>query len=246
MMMPRFNKSKLILIALFALFSSLTLPIRTNVVRGSPETAVEVVPYASTAGVGQSFTINITVFNVQNLYGIEATVKWNSSVLELSKVDIRLGHTDTDGVLYNTSSTSPPFIAENSTQNGQYAIAAASTAPAPSFNGSGDIVRITFNVNSSGHSNIDLESKLQDRPPPDREPPLSLPISHSTTGGQFDTTVAEIPNSAILLVFTVLTVSALVLSKKITRKRALRSVFELKTRFINEVKGYWIRGAHHP
>jgi hypothetical protein len=238
MMMFRYNKSGILLIALFALFSSLTLPIRTNVVSGSPETAVEIVPSASTAGVGQSFTINISVLNVLDLYGVEATVKWNSSVLELSKVDIRLGHTDTDGVLYNASSTSPPFIAENSTQNGQYAIAATSTAPAPSFNGSGNIVRITFNVTSSGHSNIDLESQLQDYPPPDRDPRVSLPIQHTTTGGQFNTTLAEIPNSAILLVFTALTVSALLLSKKMTRKRAPSSVFELKTRFINKVKGY--------
>jgi hypothetical protein len=207
-------------------------------VRGSPETAVDIVPYTNTADLGQSFTINITVLNVQNLYGVEATVNWNSSVLKLSNVDIRLGHTDTDGVLYNTSSTSPPFIGENSTQDGQYAIAATSVPPAPSFNGSGNIVRITFNVTNSGHSNIDLESKLQDDPPPDREPHISLPIPHTTTGGQFSTTVAEIPNSAILLVFTVLTVSALVISKKKARKRALRSVLELKTRFINEVKSY--------
>ncbi|MGA3193019.1 MAG: cohesin domain-containing protein [Candidatus Bathyarchaeia archaeon] len=228
MMMLRFNKSRIILIALFALFSSSSLFVRTNVVRGSPEASVEVVPYADTAGVGQSITINITVLNVQNLYGVEATVNWNSSVLELSNIDIRLGHTDTDGVLYNTSSTSPPFIAENSTQNGQYAIAATSTAPAPSFDGSGNIVRITFNVTNSGYSNIDLESQLRDYPPPDREPRVSLPIPHTTSGGQFHTTVAEIPNSAILLVFTVLTVSAVVLSKKMTRKRAPKSFSSTK------------------
>jgi len=228
MMTLRFIKSRIILIALFALFSSSNLFIRTNVVRGSPETVVEVVPYTSTADVGQSFTVNITVLNVQDLYGVEATVNWNSSVLELSNVDIRLGHTDADGVLYNTSSTSPPFIAENSTQDGQYVIAATSTGPAPSFNGSGNIVRITFNVTNSGHSNIDLESQLYDYPPPDREPRVSLPIQHTTIGGQFNTTVAEIPNSAILLVFTVLTVSTLVLSKKMTRKRAPTSVLSTK------------------
>jgi hypothetical protein len=220
----------MILIVLFALFSSSTLFIRTSAVRGSPETAVDVLPYASAYSVGQSFTINITVLNVQNLYGVEATVNWNSSVLELSNVDIRLGHTDIDGVLYNTSSTSPPFIAENSTQDGQYAIAATSTGPAPSFNGSGNIVRITFNVTNSGHSNVDLESQLYDYPPPDREPRVSNPIEHTTTGGQFNTTVAEIPNSAILLVFTALTVSALVLSKKIARKRTSASVFDLSNK----------------
>jgi hypothetical protein len=220
-----FIKSRMVLIALFVLFSFSSLFILSNVGQGSFETAVKAVPYASTAGVGQSFIINITVLNVQDLYGVEATVKWNSSVLGLTNVDIRLGHTDVDGVLYNTSSTSPPFVAENSTQDGQYAIAAASIASAPSFNGSGNIVRITFNVINPGYSNIDLESQLYDYAPPDREPRVSLPIQHTTIGGQFNTAVAEIPNSAILLVFMVLTVSALMLSKKMTRKRALTFCF---------------------
>jgi hypothetical protein len=226
-MMHTFIKSTIILVALFVSFSSSSLFIHANNARGSPETSVAVVPYASTANVGQLFTINITVLNVQNLYGVEATVSWNSSVLELGNVDIRLGQTDSDGVLCNSSSTSPPFIVENSTQDGQYVIAATSTAPASSFNGSGNIVRITFNVTNSGYSDITLESQLNDYPPPDREPRVSLPIPHTTIGGQFSTAVAEIPNSAVLVVFTVLAVLAVVFSKKMPRRRALLSVFDL-------------------
>jgi hypothetical protein len=192
-----------------------------NIVRASEGTVVEVLPDVVSANVHQSFTINITVLDVQNLYGLDVTADWNSSVLQLVNVDVRLGHTDTDGVLYNSSLTSAPFIIVNSTQAGRYEIAATSEAPAPSFNGTGNIVRITFNVTRSGNSSIGLESQLSDYPPPDREPRLSLPIEHSTVGGQFSTTVVEIPNSAILLAFAAITVSALGLSKKTFRKRAI-------------------------
>jgi len=99
--------------------------------------------------------------------------------------------------------------------------------PAPPFNGTGNIVRITFNVTDTGYSSFDLtESQLWDYARV-REPPISMPIDHYTVGGQFSTTVVEIPNSVILLVFTVLTISALVVSKKTIRKRARVSVFDL-------------------
>jgi hypothetical protein len=210
---------QIILIFLFAMFLPLNFLIRMSYVQASQGTVVEVLPNAISADVGKSFTINITVQDVQNLYGLDVTVYWNSSVLEPVNIDVRLGHTNNDGVLYNSSLTSLPYIVVNSTQDGQYEIAADSEAPAPSFNGTGNIVRITFNVTDYGHSSIDLGSQLYDYPPPDREPRISLPIQHSTIGGSFSATVAEIPNSAILLVLVFLTVLALALSKNMTKKR---------------------------
>jgi hypothetical protein len=129
-----------------------------------------------------------------------------------------------DGVLYN-SSLAAVFIEKNLTYPGSYEISATSEGLAPPFNGTGNIVIITFNVTGTGYSSIDLtESQLWDYARV-REPPISMPIDHSTVGGQFSTTVVEIPNSVIFLVFTVLTISALVLSKKTTRKRALKGRF---------------------
>jgi hypothetical protein len=218
----KISKPRIIPILLFVL--SLNSLIRTSFVQASQGAVVGMVPNSISAAVGQPFAISITVLGVQNLYGLEVNVDWNSSVLQLVNVDIRLGHTDTDGVLYNSSLTSLPYIAVNSTQVGHYEIAATSEAPAPSFNGTGNIVRITFNVIDYGYSSIDLRSQLYDYPPPDRDPRISLPVQHSTVGGQFTTAVAEIPNSAIFLAFTLLTVSALALSKKTTRKRALSSI----------------------
>jgi hypothetical protein len=207
---------------MFALFLPMSFLIRTSPVRASQGTVVEVLPNTVSADVGQSFTINITVLGVQNLYGLDVIVDWDSSILQLVNIDIRLGYTDTDGVLYNSSSTSPPLIAVNSTQADQYEIAATSENPAPSFNGTGNIVRLTFKVIDSGNCTIGIpppQSQLYDYPPPDREPRISQPIPHSTIGGQFSSTVVEIPNSIIFLVFTVLTVLALVLSKKTHGKR---------------------------
>jgi hypothetical protein len=177
-----------------------------------------VLPNTNTADVGQSFTINITVSDVQNLYGLDVTVDWNSSILQLANVDIRLAPADTDGVLYN-SSLAPVLIQTNSTYPGNYEIAATSVNPAPSFNGTGNIVKITFTVIASGYSSINFEkSQLWDCARV-RDPPLSEPIPHSTIGGQFSSTVVEIPNSTILVAFTLLTVLAVALSEKTNRKR---------------------------
>jgi hypothetical protein len=207
---------------MIALFLALNFLVRTSFAQA---TVVEVLPSAISAGVGQSFAINVTVADVQNLYAVDIIVNWNSSVLQLVNADVRLAPTDPDGVLYN-SSLAPVFIETNNlTSPGSYEISATSVGPAPPFNGTGNIVIITFNVTGPGYSSIDLtQSQLWDYALV-REPPISMPIDHSTVGGQFSTTVVEIPNSAIFLVFTVLTVSALVVSKKTTRKRALKDCF---------------------
>lgn len=200
--------SQIMLIFLLASILSVLLLIRTGPVQASDETVVEILPSTSSASLGQTFTVNVTVSDVQNLYGVEATVSWNSSILQLANLDVRLGQDD--GVLNNNT-----FLAQNSTQEDQLSVAGTSVNPAPPFNGSGNIVRITFNVINSGYSSIDLESQLYDHPPPDG---ISSPIQHTTIGGSFVKVTPEIPNSAIFLVFTILTASALVLSKKMTRR----------------------------
>jgi hypothetical protein len=206
---------KTIMILLLFSFLSGFLLIRRSTVQAMPEVVVEVLPSSNQANVGETFTINVTIINVQNLYGVEATVNWNSSILQLANFDIRFGQAD--GVLYN------PFPPINSSQKGQLSVASTSVPPALPFNGNGNIVRITFNVTNSGYSSIDLESKLQDYPPPDRNPRISLPIQHTTIGSSFSTVIPEIPNSAILLVFVILTASALMFSRRIRGKRASTS-----------------------
>jgi hypothetical protein len=148
-------------------------------------TVVAVSPSTVSAHLGESFNVTVSLSNVQNLYGLEVILNWDVAVLRVSKVDVRLGvETYSDGVLHESSSSPPIFIAENNlTQTeGEYSLVATSMAPASSFSGSGNIVRLTFDPIAVGTSKIDLESQLLDYPPTDRDPRISQPIAHSSQG----------------------------------------------------------------
>jgi hypothetical protein len=133
-------------------------------VKAAPEPTVEVEPYVSIAQVGQSFTINITLTNVENLYGVDVKLYWNASILKVVNTDVRLGvENHSDGILHQ-----PIFIAENETiqGEGEYWLAGVSENHTSSFNGSGNIVRITFNVISAGSCTLDLAAQLSSWVPP--------------------------------------------------------------------------------
>jgi hypothetical protein len=144
---------------------------------------VRVMPSQVSTLLGESFTVTISLSDVQNLYGLEVILNWNPAVLRATTVDIRLGvESFSDGVLHESSYSPPIFIAEsNLTQTkGEYRLVATSMSPAPSFNGSGNIVRIAFDPINIGNSELDLESQLFDYPPIDRDPRISLSIDHAT------------------------------------------------------------------
>ncbi len=195
--------------------------IKINVVQTSPETIVRMEPDTVSANVNETFTVNIAVVDVQNLYGLDITLSWNSTVLRPLEVNVRLGQTD--GALYN-----PLYIAENSTQADRYVLAATSTAPASSFNGTGDIVRITFNATNIGNCTLALsETQLWDYPPSDRDPRISFPIEHLAVDGYFDNIIPEFLSyiTLIILVFSTLLVILYKVGKK-NLHRARHSILE--------------------
>jgi len=202
---------------------------RTTFVQASPGTVVKVEPSTSYSDIGETFTINITVADVQNLYGIEVILYWNASVLHAMSVDTRLGvESHPDGVLHEPPSI---FVAENNVtqKQGKYVLTATSVAPAPSFSGSGNIVRITFNVTSFADSELNLETKLYDYPPPDREPPISLPIEHITIDGSFRI-IPEFPNLSFLLLLMAISLCAIILLKRRQQRRRLKNIRIVHTR----------------
>jgi len=180
-------------------------------VKAASETLVEVEPTSTSANTGEMFEVNITVVNVQNLYGVEITLGWNASVLRVVGIDVRLGQPD--GILYN-----PFFIAQNQTdqERGRFALAATSYSQAPPFNGSGNIVRITFNVTDIGYSALELASELYDYPPLDRWPRVSLPIDHITIDGSFNV-IPEFADVMVLLLLVVVASLFAVSCKKRSR-----------------------------
>jgi hypothetical protein len=159
-------------------------------------TVVRVVTSTSSPALGKSFTVAISVSNVQNLYGLEVILNWDPTILQATKAETRLGvESFSDGVLHESSNSPPIFIAENNITQalGEYTLDATSMAPAAAFSGSGNIVKITFNPISKGVSALNLQSQLLDYPPADRDPRVSLPIDHSTQGSSV--TVTESNNN---------------------------------------------------
>jgi hypothetical protein len=177
-----------------------------------PDTSVIVEPNESSAIVGDSFSVNVTIVDVQNLYGLEAILSWNSTILALVNVEVQLGQ---DGGVLNA----PIYVAENSTQGSRYTVSATSTNPAPSFNGTGNIVRLNFSVIGLGTSELDLQTQLYDYPPSDRDPRLSLPITHADVDGLFQSVIPEFPNHLVIVAALMLTLFSAALSKHISRGR---------------------------
>ncbi len=147
----------------------------------SPKTLVEMEPSANIANIGETFTVNITITDVQNLFGLEVTLRWDSSILQMMGADVRLGvESHPDGVLYE-----PVSMVKNETiqEEGKYQLVGMSTGrETPSFNGTGNVLRITFNVTDVGSCELNLEAKLADKPPVGG---VSSPIAHITTDGFF-------------------------------------------------------------
>ncbi|NIP67076.1 hypothetical protein GWN63_06060, partial [Candidatus Bathyarchaeota archaeon] len=89
-----------------------------------PETVVQIEPYVTTEEVAESFTINVTLSDVQNLYGVKVIIRWNSDILQVVNVDVRLGvESHSDGVLHEDI-----FVVKNESRNdiGKYRLEAAS------------------------------------------------------------------------------------------------------------------------
>ncbi|MCW3996768.1 MAG: cohesin domain-containing protein [Candidatus Bathyarchaeota archaeon] len=162
-------------------------------VSAQSSTVIKVESSTASPMVGQTFIVTVRIENVQNLYGIDVTLNWDSSVLQAINVDLRVGvESFADGVLHQSSNSPSLFVGENNlTQsNGQYRLVAVSTSPAPSFNGSGNIVKITFKALRIGSSALSLQSDLSDYPPSGRDPRISLAIDHTIQDSSVTVTAA--------------------------------------------------------
>ena len=216
-------KAKLCIIVLTLVCALLVIcPIQAALAQGSSGTVISVVPAQSNVGLGEILTVNITIGNVENLFGLDVTFNWNSSVLHLQSATSNLGvESHSNGVLHEASG-SPIIVAEDnaSQESGQYHLVATSQGAADSFNGSGTIATLTFNVTSTGHSNLGLTSELADHPLPGET--TSEFIAHNNVGGSVDSAaIPEFPEVAILMLLAGFVTAALLFSKKSFKKNAV-------------------------
>ena len=211
MALPKIKTAKTMLFILIATLLTLSL-IPTAFAQGSSNTKVAVNPASTNALLGKTITINITLSNVQNLYGLDVTLFWDPSALAIQNVNLRLGvESYPDGVLHETASAD--IFVQNNTidqENGEYHLVATSVAPASSFSGSGTIASITFNVTDIGHSELILTTELGDY-----NPSGSNLIDHTDVNGSVDSVIPEFPSATAISLVLILVITTIVLSKRL-------------------------------
>jgi hypothetical protein len=176
----RFNRKKTSIIALLFVASLLViLPIQ--MVKAQTTTTVTVTPQTSTPLVGQTITISIILNNVQNLYGIDVKLNWNTALLSFQTNSNQTFLGVSNGVLNPQIS----MVLDSASQAaGEFHLVATSVSPATGFSGSGTIATLKFTVTSAGKSSLTLVSTLADYAPGG----ISEPIAHNDLSGTVDAT----------------------------------------------------------
>jgi len=207
----RLKRKIALLSALLALIGIFSIQMATSQTSGA---VVSVVPEVDTGRVGETFTVNITLSNVPNLYGVDVTLDWNASILQFISATSLLGvESHPGGVLHDAVSIAANGLSEE--VEGEYNLVATSVNPAASFNGSGTIATITFNVTKVGHSDLTLQSELADHPLPDE---VSNLIDHIDASGSFDSVIPEFPSAFAVATLLVVVTVGLLFSKKLHKK----------------------------
>jgi hypothetical protein len=195
----------------FVLVCALILSSFMGVV-SAQSTEVRATVSSSQPKVGDTLTVNITISNVVNLFGVDVILNWNTTVLKLVSSKSLLGvESHPEGVLHETASD-PIYVAEDtaSQELGQYSLVATSAGSASAFSGSGIIAVLTFNVTSQGATGLSLESELSDKPATGQN---SNFITHTDT---VDTVTAVPEYSGLIIIASLMTLAsvAVFVSKK--------------------------------
>ena len=122
-------------------------------------TTVSVSPQDNIVSVGQTLTIHIEINNVQNLYGVDIALTWDTSMLKLDSNQSFVGVSN--GVL------NPQVLVAQDTASqatGEYNLIAVSENPAGPFSGSATVATLTFTVTSAGQSSLTLKSSTSSSP----------------------------------------------------------------------------------
>ena len=121
----------------------------------SDGTLVYVNPEKITGNLNDIFTIDIVVFNVTDLYGVDILFSWDPTILEYVSHTAKIPVEDyPDGILHE-----PGFIIKDDVDvtEGTYWLAYASMSPAEPFNGTGIAFNMTFRIVSlSGACILDI------------------------------------------------------------------------------------------
>jgi hypothetical protein len=181
-------------------------------------TTVKAEASSSQPRLGDTLTVNIKIANVENLFGVDVALSWNTSVLKVIDSEAYLGvESYPEGVLHESSSYPIEVIDDTASQSlGQYHLLATSTGSASAFSGSGTIATVTFNVTDTGDTGLFLETELSDKPASGETANL---ISHTDTVDSVTAVIPEFPTIAVLALMALATVAIIVSTKKLKTRQ---------------------------
>lgn len=132
------------------------------------ETTLRVYPQTKTTFVNQTFTIDIKIENVNNLYSFEFKLSWNPSVLNCTDEDL---HPPAE---WGTNWFAWPMDKWERIQSGLYVVAVTALNPAPPFSGNASLVTLTFKALAVGSTTLDLHDTILGDYPSANEIPHTL------------------------------------------------------------------------
>lgn len=140
-------------IALTLLLSMTVLTFNLRPTQASPETTLYVDPTETKVNFGKSFTININIENVVDLFSYETKLGFNKTILEPITIE--------EGPFIKDQTTSPigtfflPIIKEDYVY-----VACVTQGNYPGVSGSGTLFTVTFNTSDTGESNLPLYDSI--------------------------------------------------------------------------------------
>ncbi|MFP3985077.1 MAG: cohesin domain-containing protein [Candidatus Bathyarchaeia archaeon] len=166
-------------------------------------------PFHEAQQVGQTFSINVSISNVENLYGYDFILWYNTTLLDCINVEWPRGH-------LLTPTLNPSNIWKIKALNetiGAVRVVATLLGDEPSKNGSGILVTITFHTNAIGGPSLlrlhwpgyDYPVKLSDKD--------ANPISCQATDGEV-TVIPELSLLSVTLLAMITTLTIIILRKK--------------------------------
>jgi len=114
------------------------------VTKGTNGTTVFIDPLSKTVEINQTFEMNLSVFNVTNLYSFEFKLRYNTSILDATNVNL--------GPFLNE----PTFIFEEEINDtsGLVWYMVSSMSPANPADGSGTLAELTFKATGIGNTTL--------------------------------------------------------------------------------------------
>jgi hypothetical protein len=193
-----------------SLILTLTIMVPTRVEAQQATVYISPAAYA-VPSVGSTFSVNITVQDVQNLYGWEFKLYYPNDILN--------GTSAVEGPFLKSGGVNTYFLLANFTDNynatqGQANLLCLRTGEVQGVNGNGTLATITFtSTSANGPEALHLEDvKLSD--------PNAAQIP-STTGDAEVTVIPEFPPTLILPLLTIVASVAVALRKRILNHRGI-------------------------